>query len=461
MKRTIIYVSAVAAAVLALVSCSKEALGGKENKPVKENGRVITVSFAGVKTSLGENATPVFEKNDQIILSDGQTTETVGVSVNNDGVATITTTLTGTLTAVYPAAASTDGKTFTVRSGQDGTFASANICTATIPDGANPSAVFANQTAVLKFDLNHTGATSLGIKGAGITDETDKTDTIGVSTIPADGICYVAVKSDPNAKDITFRHGEVWKTVNTALARNALYKVAKNDWNYPYVEIKMTVGGVTKTYKWATINVGADKVGDPGEYFMWGETVGQKPSGKAFTFPDSKYYSADNSTWDSSKGFGCENCPYTNGVYNNDSNKKVFTKYVPTDKADGYWNGEGTSDNKPVLDLCDDAANANWGDSWRMPTKEEYAALLTATGTTDSNYSGGVLTIKGHSDLIFTAAGYGNGTGLSSVGSGYYWSSSLTTVNPLNAWLFYFDISDVLTYQFNRYGGRSVRAISD
>ncbi len=36
----------------------------------------------------------------------------------------------------------------------------------------------------------------------------------------------------------------------------------------------------------------------------------------------------------------------------------------------------GTVDNKTVLDLVDDAAQANWGNNWVMPTDEEIRELF-------------------------------------------------------------------------------------
>ena len=89
--------------------------------------------------------------------------------------------------------------------------------------------------------------------------------------------------------------------------------------------------------KWATCNVGATKPEEYGDYFAWGETD-----------PKSTY------DWSTYK--------YCNG------SSSTLTKYN-TD------NSQGTVDNKTTLDLSDDAARANWGDSWRMPTDAELTEL--------------------------------------------------------------------------------------
>lgn len=63
--------------------------------------------------------------------------------------------------------------------------------------------------------------------------------------------------------------------------------------------------------------------------------------------------------------------------------------------------------------------------------------------------------------LIFLpAAGNRNGTSLNNQGSnGYYWSSSLNSDNPNNAWNLNFNSSNVNVNNNNRYNGYSVRAV--
>ena len=193
--------------------------------------------------------------------------------------------------------------------------------------------------------------------------------------------------------------------------------------NHEYVDLGLSV-------KWATCNVGATKPEDYGDYFAWGETQ-----------PKSNY------DWSTYKW--CNGSPYT------------LTKYC----TDSYY---GTIDNKTTLELSDDAARANWGGSWRMPTKEEQDELHNNCEwewTTQNGVKGYKVTSekKGYTknSIFLPAAGYRVGSSLSGVGSdGNYWSSSLYTLNPTYAYCLYFDSSNVYWHYFcHRYRGQSVRPV--
>lgn len=201
---------------------------------------------------------------------------------------------------------------------------------------------------------------------------------------------------------------------------------------HSYVEI----GGL----KWATMNVGATSETDYGLYFQWGDTqgytasqVGSGSGQKAFSWADYKW--SDNGS------------------------SSVFTKYNATD-------------DKTILDIEDDAARANMGGEWRMPTTEELQALgeaVNAVWTENYNGSGvdGLLcTDKTDSTktLFFPAAGYADDGSLNSVGDeGFVWSSSLSSNYVDSAWdLLFFDEG---TYWGNndsfRCYGFSVRGVLD
>ena len=201
---------------------------------------------------------------------------------------------------------------------------------------------------------------------------------------------------------------------------------------YEWVEI----GGV----KWATKNVGALTVTDYGQFFQWGDTQG---------------FTADQVSGNChSKYFGWADYKYGNGT--SSPGATGMTKYNSTD-------------GKTVLDLSDDAARANMGGSWRMPTTEEFQALGTATTsawTTDyqgSGVSGLVLTDKTDSSkvLFFPAAGYCYNGSVRNVGSyGYYWSSSVYSSGVQYAYFLYFHSSYVdWQNDYNRYNGFAVRGV--
>lgn len=188
--------------------------------------------------------------------------------------------------------------------------------------------------------------------------------------------------------------------------------------------------------KWAAYNLGATSPEEYGDYYAWGET-------------QRKGYFA----WGGYK--------WCNGSY------KTLTKYCPADRTD-YWDGEGTPDGKTVLDLEDDAAHANWGDSWRMPTDEELSELREGCAWEWTAYEGTrgykVFCFESGKSIFFPAAGIMGDSWLSDSGSsGYYWSSSLTSDSPDCAQRLDFKSSGVrreYSY-YSRCSGISIRPVCD
>ena len=189
---------------------------------------------------------------------------------------------------------------------------------------------------------------------------------------------------------------------------------------YAYVDLGLSV-------KWATMNVGASKPEDYGDYFAWGETT-----------------TKDTYNWSTYK--------WCNG------SSSTLTKYC----NNSSYGNNGFTDNKTQLDLSDDAARVNWGGSWRMPTDAEMTKLRTEctwTWTTQNGVYGRKVTSKSNGNSIFLpAAGCRLGSLLDRAGSyGYYWSSSLDTDDPYDAW--YFSSGTVYRLNDNRYFGHSVRPV--
>jgi uncharacterized protein (TIGR02145 family) len=178
-------------------------------------------------------------------------------------------------------------------------------------------------------------------------------------------------------------------TISFTVTSNATYVAhfISNTGGHAYVDL-----GLPSGLLWATCNVGADTPEDYGYYFAWGET--QPKSDYSW----STYQYGDGST---------------------------FTKYTG-------------SDGLTTLLPEDDAATANWGSGWRMPTQAEWQELLNYTThiwTTQNGVTGRLFTATNGNSLFLPAAGYRNGTSLNNAGTGgYYWSSSLNTGYPSNAW---------------------------
>ena len=198
---------------------------------------------------------------------------------------------------------------------------------------------------------------------------------------------------------------------------------------YEYVDLGLSV-------KWATMNVGATRPEEYGDYFAWGET---KPK-SVYTWYYYKYCNRSSDTIDKYR--------YDNG-------------YI-----------DGFTDNKTVLDPEDDAAYVNWGGSWRMPTKAEQDELREnctwtwyAVENTEFNGVAGykVQSKKtGYTDkwIFLPAAGYRKDSRLILVGDyGYYWSSSLYARQSYDACYLYF-YPGYVDWDYNsRCYGRSVRPV--
>ena len=200
---------------------------------------------------------------------------------------------------------------------------------------------------------------------------------------------------------------------------------------HEYVEI----GGL----KWATMNVGANSITDTGLYFQWGDTQG--------------YTASQVGSGEGQKYFGWADYKYGNGT--SSPGARGMTKYNSTD-------------GKTVLEVSDDAAQVNWGGSWRMPTEADFNALLAATTTAwtsnyeGSNVSGMVFTHKTDSSkkLFFPAAGGCNYGSVLRVGSlGLYWSSSLYTSDVIQGRYLSFNSGNCGMNGDARCRGYSVRGV--
>ena len=223
------------------------------------------------------------------------------------------------------------------------------------------------------------------------------------------------------------------------------------------VDIGLFVGGESSGPKllWAKMNVGAETETDAGLYFAWGDVTGR--SGAV----SSGYTAADGYS------FNWVNYTHANG------DQKKLTKYCNNSE---YGNGEFT-DELTTLVPDDDAATANWGGSWRMPTYAELNALLATKNDTENyswewktNYNGSGMrgylityTVNGNS-IFLPTTGYRQLTDVfpATFGSGYYWSSTLysDSDNPSLAWSINFRNNEAsMDCSFPRYSGFTIRPV--
>ncbi len=222
--------------------------------------------------------------------------------------------------------------------------------------------------------------------------------------------------------------------------------------------------GLTSGNLWATCNLGATSPEQYGDYYAWGET-------------EPYYSSQDPLTWkDGKTGYNWANYTKLSG-----GSSSTLTKY--NTKA-----ANGTVDNKTVLEAEDDAATANWGGGWAMPTTDEFQELYNECywfWTTDYNGTGiaGYIVYKSvdkntdkqctkgsdhtysvatDTHIFLPAAGNRFNASLSVAGSrGYYWSASLYASNPSSARDLYFNSGYVSPAygNVNRYCGFPVRPV--
>ena len=195
--------------------------------------------------------------------------------------------------------------------------------------------------------------------------------------------------------------------------------------HHEYVDL-----GLPSGLLWATCNVGASSPEEYGDYFAWGET---QPK--------------DNYEWSTYQ--------YCMGSFN------TLTKYCNNPDC-GY---NGFTDNLTTLLPEDDAATANWGSGWRMPTYDNWIELYrntTMTWMTQNGVNGRLFTASNGNSLFLPAAGSRGYSGLSGAGSnGRYWSSLLETYewDPYAAYGFNFDLGGYGMYNDARHCGQSVRAV--
>lgn len=218
-------------------------------------------------------------------------------------------------------------------------------------------------------------------------------------------------------------------------------KVLFSTKNMPdYISFEAPCGGVIGdavdlglSVKWSSVNVGASSPEDNGNYYAWGETE-----------------TKDAYSWATYKFMDHEIDKYKDKKFG-------ITKYTRADNQYSciwYQSGVFVGDGKTTLESADDAAAANWGGEWRMPTEAEWDELCNncyIVLTSDYNLTGkaGYIIYKAKADedkgqvvksgdtpsasysiadthIFLPFAGSRDGKRLGGVGTnGFYWSSSL------------------------------------
>lgn len=181
--------------------------------------------------------------------------------------------------------------------------------------------------------------------------------------------------------------------------------------NVEFMEIDFVDLGLPSGTLWATRNVGASAPSQYGGYFAWGETQ-----------------TKNTYSWETYQLSG--------------GSSSTVTKYC---SADGLT----------YLQPEDDAATANWGVEWQMPSLELCQELCnsnyTTTEWTQVNGVDGmkVTSLVNGKSIFLPAVGFRKDTDLKNVGLvGNYWTSSKSS-SDLNAYELYISSSQTTMYMNN------------
>ena len=191
---------------------------------------------------------------------------------------------------------------------------------------------------------------------------------------------------------------------------NISYKTCPDN-NHPHlIDLGLPSGTL-----WACCNVGASQPEDYGKYYAWGETQPKE-------------------------------------VYS-------WSTYIHSDGTESTCHNIGSD----IAGTSYDAATANWGTPWQMPSLEQCNELnnkCTSVWTQQNGVNGQKFTGPNGGTLFLPAAGsrweggaFGAGMG------GYYWSSALNEFNPSCVWVLNFLSGGVYVTDGYRNYGLSVRPV--
>ena len=195
-----------------------------------------------------------------------------------------------------------------------------------------------------------------------------------VAKVSTDGV-ITAVSAGRAVITVTTVDGD-W----SATCRVAVYNPSEPEYPVYTVPEAKDLG---LSVSWASCNLGATNPEESGYFFMWGETVPRASSPAGYWW--GPYYAIE------------KYC--------------LLADY-------------GKVDNLSRLEMSDDAARANLGGRWRMPTREEAMELVnncTWTEATCNDVRGYTVTSKVNGNSIFLPVTTNLGS------AGYYW---LATLNP-------------------------------
>lgn len=178
--------------------------------------------------------------------------------------------------------------------------------------------------------------------------------------------------------------------------------------------------GLPSGTKWATCNLGATNPEDRGDYYSWGETQ-----------------------------------PH---------NENILNEGLWHENELGILRRHGAIDGNNNLTAGYDAATANWGGEWRMPTKAEFEELYRSCETevyedhvlfTGPNGNTLILPYTGEKEQSIFRMEYN----LTGGRIGHYWSATADNWHVLSC--YYFALNSHKLHQARSHMGYSIRPVCD
>ena len=226
--------------------------------------------------------------------------------------------------------------------------------------------------------------------------------------------------------------------------------------------------GLSSGTLWATCNVGSCTPEGFGNFFAWAETAPKSTycwHSYKYAFNPKFYPKNPSAEWITAPGSQYSSDDTLHHELANGKPNLGFFKYNTQNAYFAYEGGAVTGPNGEVMgpDMevyldtgvnNDDAAIANWGKDWRIPTKQDWLDLLNDYDTEKSwdvvNGVGGLrITGKneGYTDksIFLPAAGVYGGTmhsfysNCGNLPHGEYWSNEINFDKPYQAYILYFD----------------------
>lgn len=181
-----------------------------------------------------------------------------------------------------------------------------------------------------------------------------------------------------------------------------------------------------KNVKWASFNLGASKPEEFGTFYAWGETMTKLQF-----------------NWESYKFGKSESGPFSR-----------------------YDGSSGTMSFKD-FDYMDDAARSRLHGNWRVPTEEEWQALMKCKRKWVDDYNGsgvkGIIVEATNGNTIFLpASGYRDNAESFRIGEfGAYWSSSISLNEAYYARFVSFSAGSFESGKFSRHYGLTIRPVTE